>query len=196
MVIPIVINGISIPFIVCASLGPGLTLDLSGAVPTLNASPSASPGVTVSVGGTVIGTQPTVNLISGNGVFELCSNNTGQSRIDCQPAVDANYIIGQDGTPRAVVGTSTNISGTVMYVANMNPVLLSYAPNKTYTFLPNVNCGDLPAINIDGLGPVPIKKLSAGALAPLSAGDCVGGIPYPIITHFNSGMIDAFVLRP
>jgi hypothetical protein len=197
MVIPIVVGGISIPYIVCASLGPGLTLDLSGAVPTLNAGPAGSPaGVTVAVNGTVVGAQPTLNLISGNGIIEVCSNNLASSRVDCTPAVDANYIISQDGTPRAVVGTSQNVSGTVMYLASMNPVLLSYAPNKAYTFLPNVNCGDLPAINIDGLGPVPIKKLSAGALAPLNAGDCVGGIPYLIITHFNSGMIDAFVLRP
>jgi hypothetical protein len=194
MVIPITIGGVSIPFIICASLGPGLTLDLSGAVPTLNAGPAGSPaGVTVAVNGQVVGAQPTLNLISGNGTVQVCSNNLASSRIDCTPAVDTNYILGQDGAPRAVVGTSANVSGTVMYLASMNPVLLSYAPNKTYTFLPNVSCGADPAINIDGLGPIPIKKLSAGALVPLVANDCVGGIPYMIIGHGNP--VDAFVLK-
>jgi hypothetical protein len=150
----------------------------------------------VAVNGTTVGTQPTVNLISGNGMIEVCSNNVGLNRVDCTPAVDTSYIMSrsgdQTGTPRSVIASSADAG--VTYVASMAPTMIVYTQNQMLAFLPNISCGASPALNLDGLGPIPLKKLSGGALVPLSANDCVGGIPYVIIAHGNP--VDAFVLRP
>src|SRR5579864_1644694 len=42
-------------------------------------------GLNIAINGITQGTQPTLNLISGNGIVEACANNTGSNRVDCIP---------------------------------------------------------------------------------------------------------------
>ena len=45
-------------------------------------------GLSIAVNGTTQGTQPTLNLISGSGIVQVCSNNTGANRVDCTPSLN------------------------------------------------------------------------------------------------------------
>jgi hypothetical protein len=152
-------------------------------------------GLNVALNGTAVATQPTLNFISGTGIVQVCTNNTGANRVDCTPAVDTAYALSrttdQAGTDKSVIATSTD---GVTFTAGMNPHFSIYTQNQMLAFLPSVSCGNSPTLNLDSLGPIPLKKLSSGSLVALVSNDCIGGIPYVIIAHGNP--VDAWVLRP
>jgi len=154
---------------------------------------TGSPGLNIAINGITQGTQPTLNLISAPGVIETCANNTGASRVDCMPAADTAYMLNrathQAGTDLSVISSGGN---PTVYTGGVNPSLIAYTQNQTFSWIPDVACGVSPTLNINGIGPIPLKKLSSGALTPLAANDCAATVPYLIRAHGTP--VDAFVL--
>jgi hypothetical protein len=150
-------------------------------------------GLNIAINGITQGTQPTLNLISGNGIIEVCANNAAASRVDCMPAADTAYTLSrathQAGTDLSVISAS---GSSTVYTGVVNPSLIVYTQNQTFSWIPDVACGASPTLNINGLGPVALKKLSSGALVPLVANDCVATVPYLIRAH--GAVVDAFVV--
>ena len=48
--------------------------------------------LTVQVDGKPVGSKSTLNLIPGNGVMEVCTDNHNERRIDCTPSMNTAYV--------------------------------------------------------------------------------------------------------
>jgi hypothetical protein len=162
-----------------------------------NCNGAGIPGLNIAVNGSAQGTQPTLNLISGTGIIEACANNSGANRVDCTPSLDTAYAptraMDQAGTDHSIIATSSNAG--VAFAANANPTLSAYTQNQTLSFIAADHaCAAGATLSIDGLGPIPMKRIIGGALANLSAGDCVQGVP--ILLRAYGSPVSAFVLSP
>lgn len=154
-------------------------------------------GLSIDVNGSAQGTQPTLNLISGTGIIQECSNNTGANRVDCTPALDTSYAASrttdQAGTDHSIIATSGGAGTT--FVANGSPTLSSYTQNQTLSFIASDHaCLAAATLNIDGLGPVALKKIIGGALVNIESGDCLQSVP--ILLRAYGSPVSAFVLSP
>ncbi len=154
-------------------------------------------GVSVDVNGVSQGTQSTLNLISGTGIIEACSNNTGANRVDCTPALDTAYAasrtLDQAGTDHSIVATSGGTGAA--FVANGTPTFTAYTQNQTLSLLPTDHaCAAGATVNLDNLGPIALKKVIGGALVNIEAGDCLQNIP--ILLRASGSPVSAFILTP
>jgi hypothetical protein len=154
-------------------------------------------GLGIAVNGSAQGTQPTLNLISGTGIIQVCANNSGANRVDCTPALDTAFApsrsLDQAGTDHSIIASSGNGGG--IFAASANPTLTAYTQNQTFSFIASDHaCGAGATLNIDGLGPVSIKKIIGGSPVSIAAGDCVQGVPIPL-RAFGSP-VSAFLLSP
>ena len=152
-------------------------------------------GLSIDVNGSGQGTQSTLNLISGTGIIQACTNNTGANRVDCTPSLDTGYApsraMDQAGTDRSIIATSSGAG--VSFIANGNPTFSSYTQNQTLSFIPTDHaCAAAATLNIDSVGPIAIKKIIAGSLVAVAAGDCVQNVPV-LLRAFGSP-VSAFVL--
>src|SRR5277367_5106425 len=100
-------------------------------------------GVTVSANGTIDGAQSSLNLISGAGVVQSCTNNTGASRVDCTATLDTTYALSramdEADTDHSLLATSAG-AGAVL-VASVSPALTGYTQNQTFSLiLTDANC--------------------------------------------------------
>ena len=139
-------------------------------------------GVGISVNGSALGTQPTLNFISGNGIVETCANNSGVNRVDCTPAVDTAVVLSRSTDQSGMdhfLSSSSN-SGTA-YTSIAAPTLLVYTPGAWWNWVPDVPCAANPTININTLGPIPLKTEVNGTLTPLAAGQCQPNTIYELI---------------
>ena len=137
MVIPILVGGISIPFVICANLDPSLVLDLTGATPVLKATTGA--GTAVSCGSGLI-------LLSGS-----CAVNT---------AVVQSVDNAEAGTDKYCASTNGNGSYTC---ALSNKALTHYSAGQLVMLSADVPCPAACTVNIDGNGVRAIKTNAAGA---------------------------------
>ncbi len=154
-------------------------------------------GLSIAVNGAAQGTQPTLNMISGTGIIQTCSNNTGASRVDCTPALDTAFApsrsLDQAGTDHSIIATSAG-SG-VTFIASGSPTLATYTQNQTFSFIAADHaCAAGATLNIDGLGPIAVKKIIGGALVGIAAGDCIQNVP--ILLRASGSPVNAFVLSP
>jgi hypothetical protein len=154
-------------------------------------------GLNIDVNGAAQGTQSTLNFISGTGIIEACSNNTGANRVDCTPALDTAYALSrsmdQAGTDHSIIATSGSVG--VSFVASGSPTLTTYTQNQTFSFIAADHaCASGATLNINGLGPIGLKKVIGGALEGIQAGDCVQNVPILLRAYGNP--VSAFVLTP
>ena len=126
-------------------------------------------GVTISTNGTATGTQSTLNFISGSGIVQTCSNNSGSNRVDCTPslntAVALTIAVEQAGTPTFC--NSTN--GTTAYTCSFSGAraLNAYSTGMFIVLHTDTTNTGACSINIDSLG---IKSITQndGVTAPAS----------------------------
>jgi hypothetical protein len=154
-------------------------------------------GVSIDVNGSAQGTQATLNLISGTGIIESCSNNTGANRVDCTPALDTSYApsrtLDQAGTDHSLIATSGG-AGAV-FVAAGSPTFTTYTQNQTLSLIPSDQaCAAAATLNIDGLGPIALMKVVGGALVSIEAGDCLQNVP--ILLRAYGSPVSAFLVSP
>ncbi len=147
MVLPINVGGISIPFVICASLGPNITLDLSGAVPILNASG----------GGT--GTAPSVG-------FGLITDSTGKL------SVNTAVIQSADNATAGTASYCRSANGTGAYTCSLaNHMLMRYTRGQTFVLDADVACSNACTLNVDNVGLRSIKaNLDGTTDVPVRAG--------------------------
>jgi hypothetical protein len=154
-------------------------------------------GLSIDVNGAAQGTQPSLNLISGTGIIEICANNTGANRVDCTPELDTSYApsrtLDQAGTDHSIIGLSSG-AGAV-FTSSGSPTLAAYTQNQTLSFIASDHsCAAGATLNIDSLGPIAVKKIIGGALVGIAAGDCVQSVP--ILLRAYGSPVTAFVLSP
>lgn len=124
-------------------------------------------GLNVAVNGTTQGTQSTLNLISGNGIAEVCVNNTGANRIDCTPSLNSGVALtiatAQAGAP--IYCRSAN--GTVGYTCSLSAAraLTAYTTGMVLMLSVDTTCSTACTLNVDSLGTVSVKQVD-GATDP------------------------------
>jgi hypothetical protein len=143
-------------------------------------------GVNIAVNGTTQGTQPTLNLIPGNGISESCVNNAGANRVDCTPslntAVALTIATAQAGKPDYC--NSTNGSGAYTCSLSSAAVLTAYTPGMHLTLSTDTTNIASATLNVDSLGIKSIKQ-SDGVTDPAS-GQIVAGRP---VTLYFDGTV-------
>jgi hypothetical protein len=154
-------------------------------------------GLNISVNGSAQGTQPTLNLISGTGIIQTCSNNGGANRVDCTPSLDTAFApsrsMDQAGTDHSIIATSANAGAA--FVATGNPTLATYTQNQSLSFIAADHaCAAGATLNVDSLGPIALKKVVGGAVVNISAGDCAQGVP--ILLRAFGSPVSALLLTP
>jgi len=154
-------------------------------------------GLGIDVNGSVQGTEPALNLISGTGIIQTCSNNTGANRVDCTPVLDTSYApsrsLDQAGTDHSIIATSGGVGA--VFTASGSPTFITYTQNQTLSFIASDHaCAAGASLSIDGIGPIAIKKIIGGALVSIESGDCVQNVPI-LLRSFGSP-VSAFVLSP
>lgn len=154
-------------------------------------------GLNIDVNGSAQGTQATLNLISGTGIIQACSNNTGANRVDCTPSLDTSYAasrsLDQAGTDHSIIATSGGAGAA--FIANGSPTFATYTQNQTLSLIASDHaCAAAATLNIDGLGPIGLKKILGGALISIEAGDCLQNVP--ILLRAYGSPVSAFLLSP
>jgi hypothetical protein len=154
-------------------------------------------GVNIETGATAIGSESTLNFISGTGIIQSCANNTGATRVDCTPTLDTAYALSratdEAGTDKSIIATSGG-AGAV-FVANGNPTFAVYTQNQTLSFLASDHaCVAGATLNIDGLGPISLQKIIGGAAVNVESGDCLQNVP--ILLRAYGSPVTAFLLSP
>jgi hypothetical protein len=115
----------------------------------------------ISVNGSSIGSQSALNLISGTGVIQTCSNNTGNSRVDCTPSLNA-----------AVAMTNENAEGSL----NAAAALTAHTTGMWLLLVTDTaNTAAQPTLNVDNVGLKTITQ-SNGSTPP-NPGQIAAGAP-------------------
>jgi hypothetical protein len=125
-------------------------------------------GLTIDLNGTVEGTQPALNFISGTGIVQACVNNAGASRVDCTPSFNSALIPTHD-TIHANESYCASSNGTTSYTCSMpDKALLSYSVGEVFLLNVDTTCASSCSLNIDGLGVISITQKD-GSTAPAGA---------------------------
>src|ERR1700693_680352 len=117
-------------------------------------------GLSIDVNGTAQGTQPTLNMISGSGIVQVCANNAGANRVDCTPslntAVALTIATSQAGKPDFC--NSTN--GTEAYTCSLSAsaILTAYTAGMHLTLNADTTNTGAATLNVDSVGVKNIKK--------------------------------------
>jgi hypothetical protein len=143
-------------------------------------------GLNIDVNGAAQGSQPTLNLISGTGITQVCVNNSGANRVDCTPslntAVALTIATSQAGKPDFCNSTT----GSDAYTCSLNAsaVLTAYTPGMHLTLDVDTSNIGAATLNVDGVGLKNIKQ-SDGATDP-TTGQIVAGRP---VTLYFDGTV-------
>lgn len=133
-------------------------------------------GLTVENNGSSVGTESTLNLISGTCISWSISD--AGSKINATAAVDTAVCLTkaalQSGSGLYVAPASG--SGTT-YTASMTPALTAYTAGMTLWLKPDVANTGATTLNLDSLGAKAVKDASGTAL---SGGELAAGRMYPI----------------
>ena len=154
--------------------GGGCTDDPTNSRTTCTGSGGIS-GLTISTNGTTNGTQSTLNFVSGTGIVQSCTNNTGSNRVDCTPslntAVALTIAVEQAGTPTFC--DSTN--GTTAYTCSFSGarILTGYNTGMFIVLRADTANTGSCSINIDNLGVKSITQ-NDGSTAPASGAIAAG----------------------
>jgi hypothetical protein len=143
-------------------------------------------GLSIDVNGTAQGTQPTLNLISGTGITQVCTNNSGASRVDCTPSLNTAVAltIGTSQAGKPDFCNSTN--GTDAYTCSLSTAaaLTAYTAGMHLTLNGDTGNTGAASLNVDSLGIKNIKQPD-GVTDP-TTGQIVAGRP---ITLYFDGTV-------
>jgi len=115
-------------------------------------------GVTVDINATSVGTQATLNFISGTGIVQSCANNTGSNRVDCTPSYNSALIPTHD-TIHANESYCASSNGTTAYTCTMpNKALTAYNVGQMFLLNVDTTCAAACTLNIDGNGIKSVKQ--------------------------------------
>jgi hypothetical protein len=134
--------------------------------------------INIDVGGSLVGTEGTLNFISGTYITQSCADNPGAARVDCTPDVNT-----------AVIPTFAAVHNDINYCASTNgttamtctlagngPALLAYAAGQAFEMLTDTS--NPVSVNIDSAG-VKSIKLADGSTSP-PAGLILAGYPFSV----------------
>jgi hypothetical protein len=115
-------------------------------------------GLNIALNGTTQGTQATLNFISGTGIVQSCTNNSGASRVDCTPSFNTALIPTHD-TIHANENYCGSSNGTTSYTCALpSKALPVYTLGQTFLLNVDATCASSCSLNVDGLGAKSIKK--------------------------------------
>jgi hypothetical protein len=143
-------------------------------------------GLGIDVNGTVLATQPTLNLISGTGITQVCANNSGANRVDCTPslntAVALTIATSQAGKPDFCI----SINGTDAYTCSLNAAaaLTAYTIGMHLTLNADTSNTGAATLNVDNVGLKSIKQ--PDGITDPTTGQIVAGRP---ITLYFDGTV-------
>ncbi len=140
-------------------------------------------GLGIAVNGSTQGTQPTLNLVSGNGIIEACSNNAGANRVDCTPSLNSAVALTIATSQAGKHDFCNSTTGTDAYTCSLNAsaALTAYTAGMHLTLTGDAGSSGPATLNVDSLGTKSIKQ-SDGASDP-SNGQIVAG--RPIVLYFD-----------
>ena len=138
----------------------------------------SSGNVVIDGNGTLVGSEGTLNFISGTGILSALSD-TG-SQINIQLSADSAVVLTranhQSGQTLSCASTSGSSS---TYTCAMSPTLNVYTGGMVLNWTPDVSAaGGSTTLNVDTLAAVPVK-LADGVTDPV-LGDIVGGAMHQI----------------
>ncbi|MGP0071154.1 MAG: hypothetical protein ACLPWF_04380 [Bryobacteraceae bacterium] len=134
----------------------------------------AAQSVTVEVGAQPVGTRRALNLQSGNGILETCSDEgAGNNRVTCTPSYNSALISTHDSVHNNE-NYCLSSNGTTQYACKLPfKAATAYQTGMTFVLVTDATCSASCSLNIDTLGPVTIKR-SDGTTDPggtLGAGE-------------------------
>jgi len=131
----------------------------------------------------VQGTQPTLNLISGSGITQVCVNNTGANRVDCTPSLNTAVALTIATAEAGKQDFCSSSNGTDAYTCTLgaSAALTVYTAGMHLTLSPDVGNVGAASLNVDNVGIKNIKQ-SDGVTDP-TTGQIVAG--RPTILYFD-----------
>jgi hypothetical protein len=114
--------------------------------------------------------------VPGTGLVSAIINGQPGLALDTAYALDRP--MDQAGTDRTLNATSKTKPG-ITYVAFGSPTLTTYTQGQLWSFIPDVTNLAGATLNTDNLGPIPLMKMAAGALVPVTGGECLGPVATP-----------------
>ncbi|HLK18844.1 MAG TPA: collagen-like protein [Bryobacteraceae bacterium] len=143
-------------------------------------------GLSIDVNGTVQGTQPTLNLISGTGILQVCTNNTGANRVDCTPSLNTAVALTIANSQAGKVDFCNSTNGTDAYTCSLSASaqLTAYTAGMHLTLTGDTTNSGSASLNVDNVGIRNIKQ--ADGLTDPTNGQIVAG---RAITLFYDGTV-------
>jgi hypothetical protein len=139
----------------------------------------AAGSLNVSVNGSSIASQPGLNFISGTGVVQSCTNNTGANRVDCTPSLNTAVALTNANAQADKPWFCSSTNGTTAYTCSLSAAaaLTSYTTGMWLMLVVDTtNTSAQPSLNVDGVGLKSITQAD-GATVP-TAGQIAAGRPY------------------
>jgi hypothetical protein len=105
--------------------------------------------------GTLVGTRPAINLISGTGITQAVVDDPANTRVNVTSTGDTSILLDRDTGASGVDNTCipASASGTVMTCTMAGGNLTSYSNGMRLMFRPDANCSGTPTtLNINTRG--------------------------------------------
>ncbi|HEV8042055.1 MAG TPA: hypothetical protein VGP62_24460 [Bryobacteraceae bacterium] len=143
-------------------------------------------GLNIDVNGAAQGNQPTLNLISGTGITQICTNNSGANRVDCTPSLNTAVALTIGTSQAGKPDFCNSANGTDSYTCSLNASasLTAYTAGMHLTLDADTTNTGAASLNVDNLGLKNIKQPD-GTTDP-TTGQIVAGRP---ITLFFDGTV-------
>ena len=135
---------------------------------------AAAQTLTIQVDGKTVGKEPTLNLVPGNGIVEICVDRQDQHRVDCTPSLNTTVAATHD-TLHFNENYCSSTNGTTAYKCSLpNRALTSYRAGMAFLLTVDATCAASCSLDVDEVGRKNIKTPD-GRRDP--AGSLVAGQP-------------------
>ena len=113
-------------------------------------------GLNIAVDGVAQGTQATLNFVSGNGITETCTNNSGASRVDCAPSLNTAFTLTNANAQANKPWFCNSTNGTIALTCSLNAsaALTTYTTGMWLLVRSDTtsNGSTQPTLNVDSVG--------------------------------------------
>ncbi len=134
-----------------------LSLALFSLISAFGQNPTAG-GLTVQINGTTV-KRGTLNLTSGSGIVETCSDSPSNDRLECASSYNTALIATHD-TVEANENYCDSVTGTTAYACRLPfKALAAYKTGMTFLLQADATCSTSCTLNIDGVGMVNLKRI-------------------------------------
>lgn len=134
--------------------------------------PGSSGSLAIENEGSSVGTEATLNFVSGAGSTTVCVD--GGAKINCTTSADTGTMLTRAQNQAGTDLECKPSSGTNTLTCSMTPALTSIAEGTTIKLIPFANNTGAVTLDIDSLGAVAVET---GDSTALSADDLVAGVP-------------------